>query len=124
MKQAKQQWLQNPSETHEDNLNNIRCKASRHFRNKKRKYLKGKINELATNSKNKNIRDQYKGINEFKTGYQPRSKLVKDENCELLADSCNIFSKRKNYFSQLLNVCRITDVRQIEIHTAEPLVPT
>jgi hypothetical protein len=40
-----------------DNLNNIRHKASRQFRNKKRKCLEKKINELATNSKNKNIRD-------------------------------------------------------------------
>jgi hypothetical protein len=29
----------------------------------------------------------------------------------------------KSYFSQLLNVHSISDVRQIEIHTAEPLVP-
>jgi Txe/YoeB family toxin of Txe-Axe toxin-antitoxin module len=35
------------------------------FRNKKKEYLKAKINELETNSKNKNIRDLYKGINEF-----------------------------------------------------------
>jgi hypothetical protein len=30
------------------------------------KRRKDKINELATNSKNKNIRDLYRGINEFK----------------------------------------------------------
>jgi hypothetical protein len=36
-----------------DNLNNVRREASRHFRNKKKEYLKEKINELATNSKNK-----------------------------------------------------------------------
>jgi hypothetical protein len=30
-----------------DNLNNVRREASRHFRNKKREYLKGKINDLA-----------------------------------------------------------------------------
>jgi hypothetical protein len=29
----------------------------------------------------------------------------------------------KNYFSQLLNVHNISDVRHIEVHTAEPLVP-
>jgi hypothetical protein len=29
----------------------------------------------------------------------------------------------KNYFSQLLNAHRVSDVRQIEIHTAEPLLP-
>jgi hypothetical protein len=29
----------------------------------------------------------------------------------------------KNYFSQLLNVHNVSDVRQIEVHTVEPLVP-
>jgi hypothetical protein len=85
--QAKLQWLQDPSEINGDNLKNVRREASRHFRNKKREYLKGKIDELTTNSKNKNIRDLYRGINEFKRGYQPRSYLVKDENGDLLADS-------------------------------------
>jgi hypothetical protein len=31
--------------------------TSRHFRNKKRQYLKDKIDELTTNSRNKNIKD-------------------------------------------------------------------
>jgi hypothetical protein len=48
---------------------------------------------------------------------------VKDENCDLLAGSHNILNRWKNYFSQLLNVHGVSDVRQIEIHTAEPLVP-
>jgi hypothetical protein len=55
--------LQDPSEINGDNLNNIRLEASRYFRNKKRKHLGDKINELASNSKNKNIRDPYRGIN-------------------------------------------------------------
>jgi hypothetical protein len=33
-KQAKLQWLQNPSEANEDNLSDVRLEASRHFRNK------------------------------------------------------------------------------------------
>jgi hypothetical protein len=53
-------------------------------------------NELATNSKNKNIRDLYKGINYFKRSYQPRSNLVKDENGDLLADSHIILNRWKN----------------------------
>jgi hypothetical protein len=53
-KQAKLQWLQHPSEVNGDDLNNIRCDASRHFRNKKREYLKDKLNVIAVNSKNKN----------------------------------------------------------------------
>jgi hypothetical protein len=45
-KQAKLQWLQNPSEANEDNLSDVRREVSRHFRNKEREYLKEKINEL------------------------------------------------------------------------------
>jgi hypothetical protein len=41
---------------------------------------------------------------------------VKDEKGDLLADSHNILNWWKNYFSQLLNVHRISDVRQIEIY--------
>jgi hypothetical protein len=48
---------------------------------------------------------------------------VKDENGDLLADSHNILNRWKNYFSQLLNVRNVSDVRQIEVHTAEPLAP-
>jgi hypothetical protein len=48
--------------------------------------MRDRINELASNSKNKYIRDHYRGINEFKGGYQPRNSLVKDENDDLLAD--------------------------------------
>jgi hypothetical protein len=65
----------------------------------------------------------YIGINEFKRGYQLRSNLVKDESGDLLADSNTTLNRWKSYFSQLLNVHDVSDVRQIEIHTAEPLVP-
>jgi hypothetical protein len=67
-------------------LNYVGHKASRRFRSKKREHLR-KINELATNSKNKNTVDLYRGIKEFKRGYQPRNNLVKEENGDLLADS-------------------------------------
>jgi hypothetical protein len=56
------------------------------------------------NSMNKNIRDLYRGINDFKRGYQPRSNLVKDENYDLFADPHNILNRWKNYLSQLLSV--------------------
>jgi hypothetical protein len=66
-REAELQWLHNPSEINGDNLNNARREASRYFRNKKREYLKDKINELRR--KNKYIRDLYRRINEFKSGY-------------------------------------------------------
>jgi len=55
-KQAKVQWIQDQSQSNVYNLNNVRRDASRHFRNKKKAYLKAKIEELETNSKIKNIR--------------------------------------------------------------------
>jgi hypothetical protein len=66
-----------------DNLSTITCEGNRHLSNTKREYLKDKINELAMNSKNKDIRDLYKGRNKFKRGYQNRTNLVKDENGDL-----------------------------------------
>ena len=46
--------------------------------------MKAKIEELETNSKIKNIRDFYRGIGDFKKGYEPRTNIVKDEKGELM----------------------------------------
>jgi hypothetical protein len=103
-------------------MNSVRREDSRHFRNKKMAYLKAKIEELETNSKINNIRDLYRGINDFKKGNQPRTVIVKDEKGDLFADSSSIMAMWRNYLSQILNVHGVSDIRQAEIHTAEPLV--
>jgi hypothetical protein len=56
------------------------------------------------NSKNKNIRDLFTGINEFKRGYQTRNNIVKDENGDMLAEPHNNLHRWESYFSLLLNV--------------------
>ena len=122
-KQAKMQWMQDPSQRNGENLNKVRRDASRHFRKKKKGYLKAKIEELENNSKIKNIRDIYRGINDFKKGYQPRTDIVKDEKGDLVADSHSILARWRNCFSQLLNVHGVNEIGQAETHTAEPLVP-
>jgi hypothetical protein len=119
-KQAKMQWLEDPNQS---NLGNLRHAASRNFRNKKKEDLKAKIDELQTNSKIKNIRDLYRGINDFKKGYQPKSNIVKDEKGDMVTDFHSILPRWRNYFSQLYNVHWVSDARQTEIHTTEPLVP-
>ena len=87
------QWVQDPSQSNVDNLNIIKHEASKHFRNKTKEYLKTKIEEFETNSKIKNIRDLYRGINVFKKGYQPRTNIVKDEMGILVADYHNILAR-------------------------------
>jgi hypothetical protein len=80
-----------------NNLSCIRHETSRHFKNKKREYQKGKINELATNSKNK--------------------------NSDLFADSHNTLNRWKNCLSRLLNVHNVRNIKHTDILIAEPLVP-
>jgi hypothetical protein len=65
------------------------------------------------------ILDLYRGRNEFKKGYQPRSKLVKGENDNVLADFYNILNRWKNNIRQLLSANKA----MTEIHITEPLVP-
>jgi hypothetical protein len=50
-----------------------------------------------------------------------KQNLVKDG--DLLVDSHNILNRWKRYFPQLLNLHSVCDVRQIEIHIIQPLVP-
>jgi hypothetical protein len=80
-------------------------------------------NELATCRKNKNITDLLRGIDEFKTHCKPKINMGKDENGDLLAKSHNNLNRRKNYFFRILNAHRFSDVRQVEIHAAEQLIP-
>ena len=48
---------------------------------------------------------------------------MKDDKDDLVADSHSIVARWRNYFSQTLKVHGVNDVRQTEIHTAEPIVP-
>jgi hypothetical protein len=89
-KHAKMQCLQDPNQSNVYNLNNIRCKGSKHFRNTTKTYLKTKTDDLETNRKMKNITDLYKRINNFKKGYQPRTNIVMDEVSDLVTGSHTI----------------------------------
>jgi len=40
------QWIQDPSKSNVDILNNVRREVSRHFRNKKKAQVRAKIEEL------------------------------------------------------------------------------
>jgi hypothetical protein len=50
-------------------------------------------------------------LERHKNSYQQRTNLLKDENDDLLVDSHNV-----------LNLYNVHDIKQTEMHTAEPLV--
>jgi len=58
----------------------------------------------------------------FKKGYHPRTNIVQDEKGDLVRGSHIILASWRNQFSQLFIIHGIIEVRQTEIHTAEPLV--
>ena len=95
-KLAKMQWVQDPSQNNVDNLNCVRTKDSKHFRNKKMEYLKAKIEDLETNGILQYIRGLYKDISDFKKGYQPRTNIVKEETGNLVTDSHSILGRWRN----------------------------
>ena len=48
---------------------------------------------------------------------------MNNDKDDLVASSRSILARWRNYFSQILNVHGVNDIKQTEIHTAAPLVP-
>jgi len=105
-----------------DYLNTVRCELV-DIQEQKGEYLKGSLMNLKTDRKNTNIRDLYRGISEFKKGYEPRTNAVKDKKISAGKNCHSILKSWRNHFSPLLNVNVVGDARQIAIHIAKPLVP-
>jgi len=72
------------------------------------------------------ISDLYRGIrggiSDLKV-YQPSINIVWNEKVDLITDSHSILARWRNHFCQLFSVHGFSDVKQTEIHTAEPLLP-
>ena len=60
--------------------------------------MKAIVNKLEENSKNKNIWEIYREINEFKNGYQPRVYLIKKHDDTIAAGTTSILSRWEQFF--------------------------
>jgi hypothetical protein len=99
------------------------CIISGTFQENKQGTLKAKIDELETNTNIKYVRKLYRGVRDFKKVYQPKTNIGKDEKGDLVTDCYSIVARWRNQFSQLFIAYGFSDVRQREMHTAEPLAP-
>ena len=70
--------------------------------------------------KNKYIRDLYRSISDVKKGYQPRTNIVKDEKGDLVTDGTVFWLGGGKFSLSYWTYIGFSDVRQTEIHTAEP----
>ena len=116
-------WLHKQNEVNLEQLGSIRREITRLLKNKKREYLREKINDLEMNAKNRNIRELYQGIRVERKGFQARSNVFRNGNGDMIADSRSILNRWKNYFDQLLNVHAEQDIED-DLQTAEILIKT
>ena len=65
----------------------------------------------------------YKGINEFKKGYQPSAYVIKKHDGSIVADTTSILRRWEQFFSNLINVNQSTSQEGSEVYTAEPDIP-
>jgi hypothetical protein len=75
-----------------------------HFRNKKREYLEGEVNELETCNNSKNMRHLCRDINDFMNVYKARTNLVKDGKGDLLVGFHSILRRWKLF---CMYVCQL-----------------
>ena len=59
----------------------------------------------------------------MKKVYQPSINIVWDEKVDMFTDSHSILARWSNHFCQLFSVHVFSDIQQMEIPTAEPLLP-
>jgi len=93
------QCLQDPNQSNVGSLNKIRREDI--SGTKRREYLSAITEELETNSMTKNKRGFYRGITDFKKGYQSRNIIVNDEKGDLVADCHSVLAKWRNHFSTI-----------------------
>jgi len=89
---------------------------------KRKEYLKGKIDELKTDSKIKNITDLFRGNSNLMKGYQPITNIVQDGKGDLVTDSYSILARRRT-ISLICSVYIGLVMLGRQIHTVESLVP-
>jgi hypothetical protein len=68
-------------------------------------------NELENNIKIKNIRNSYRGINDFKKGYQPSTNAIKDGKGDKIKDFHGHLARWRNHLSQLFIVHGVNYVK-------------
>ena len=64
-----------------------------------------------------------RGIYDFKKDYQSRTNIAEDEKNDFDPVSNSILAVWRKHFSQLFNAHVVSEVRQTELSTTEPLVP-
>jgi hypothetical protein len=66
------------------------------------------------------VRDLYRGISDFKKGYQARTNVVKDEKGDVVADSRSILARWRKRIFEMLNYSAV-NIHYIVTHVKLPI---
>ncbi|KAL4153259.1 hypothetical protein QTP88_001103 [Uroleucon formosanum] len=110
--------LTNPNTENNNNFAQKLREAKRIIRREKRLWEKERIKQIEDNRTNPKL--FFKQTKELKTGYNPRTEIMKEENGELVTEGEEIAKQFGKVFEELLNPRTHQDHTQIEYYTAEP----
>ena len=110
--------LTNPNTGNNNNFAQKLREAKRIIRREKRLWEKERIKQIEDNRTNPKL--FFKQTKELKTGYNPRTEIMKEENGELVTEGEEIAKQFGKVFEELLNPQTLQDHTQIEYYTAEP----
>ncbi|KAL4152688.1 hypothetical protein QTP88_000521 [Uroleucon formosanum] len=115
---ARSLMLTNPNTENNNNFAQKLREAKRIIRREKRLWEKERIKQIEDNRTNPKL--FFKQTKELKTGYNPRTEIMKEENGELVTEGEEIAKQFGKVFEELLNPQTHQDHTQIEYYTAEP----
>ena len=88
--------------------------------------MKAKVNRLEGSSKNKNIQEMFKDINDFKQGYHLHAYVIKKHASTVVTGIISILNRWERFHSKLLNVLQNSNLEGneifVELNNPEPSV--
>ncbi|XP_039278735.1 uncharacterized protein LOC111055532 [Nilaparvata lugens] len=100
----------------------IRRTASKICRKKKREWQKKRLEDIETAYLRNDVGGFYQRVDTIKRGYQPRLKLCKDQEGQIIGEENKVLETWEEYFKEQLSIERDNEEFADEIMTAEPLV--
>jgi len=100
---ARLKVIQNPSNENKQTLASRQREAKRTIRIAKRQWEKQRITEIENNNNKNNKKAFFEKVKNVKTGYMPKTTMIRKDDVDIVTDKGKIANKFKNMFEEILN---------------------